>query len=855
MSSVRDPLNSPHLRAARASQGLPGWRRALPSAALLVALAAPLVLHLPVQSAVLGDAQLRSYLGQKLDAEIEISALTAAEAEALLVRIPASDAFAAAGIDMTTLVRSLRVSIEKRGDQTFVRVTSDQAVNDPFVLLLLELNAGGTRTVRQYALLIDPAPLERSQSVNVEPAIAEPQSQEATTAAAPPVTTALAAGSNVASPAPVNVNRFAATTTRRVRTGETLAAIGSEFKPDSVRLEQVLVALQRANPQAFAGNNINRMKSGSVLSVPSADSMRAIDANDARRIVIAQSSDFRRYSEALAERMNTPAANAGTDAAVPAAGNRSSSGSVGVQVREPGARPEPQDQLKLTAPGQPAARGAGKSSASANDSNSGRNDKKALDQVAADKALADANSRIAALEKNLGRMEQMLELRDKKLAEAQKAAELAAAAAKKPEATAVPSQAPATSAAPPMSEPLVAAPPATTAARTPAAPDASKDKPGVPAAPATSTPATSTPVTPTPSGDTRSAWTDVLQEPVVRVAGVALALLALLALLMRSRARRQGGKQARKRSKVNLVGSANAGAPAAADAAGTSAFPAAVSPTLAVVDSEPKHALKAQVQGVGKAGSEVDPIAEADVYIAYGRDEQAEEILRDALREQPRHHALHVKLLEIYAARRDRKGFADVAAELHAATGGKGGAWEQAAQMGQLLDPGNPLYGGLRQNTQANDPPVSAASAAQVTRSPVPPLQAMPAPATEQEKRQGPSSVEDFGLKLEGMLDEQRRESGRQSSTMHAPMQSPSPSSSLDFSLSGIGRGDSGGKRIEPTLDGESNTSALNTKFDLALACEEIGDHEGARELLSEVAAAPDPELSRRAQDMLRKLA
>ena len=86
-------------------------------------------------------------------------------------------------------------------------------------------------------------------------------------------------------------------------------------------------------------------------------------------------------------------------------------------------------------------------------------------------------------------------------------------------------------------------------------------------------------------------------------------------------------------------------------------------------------------------------------------------------------------------------------------------------------------------------------------------------------------------------------------------MQSASTSPPPDFSLSGIGRGDTAGKRIEPTLDSERDRSALNTKFDLALACEEIGDHEGARELLSEVAAARDPELSRRAQDMLRKLA
>ncbi len=835
MSFGRHSMTPSGTSAEDASRRTTGWRRALHSVSCAVLLAAwtmPVVLPLPVQAAVLGDAQVRSYLGQKLDAEIEISALTAAEAEALIVRIPASDAFAAAGVDMTALVRSLRVTLEKRGDQTVVRVNSDQAVNDPFVMLLLELNAGGTRTVRQYALLIDPAPLERAQSVNVEPAIAEPQTALPPQAqdSKPPAATSSTPTPLADKPADTNTKRFTATTTRRVRKGETLAAIGNEIKPDGVRLEQVLVALQRANPQAFAGNNINRMKSGSVLSVPSADSMREIDGNDARRIVIAQSADFRRYSEALAERMNMPAANAGATPGGSAAGNRSSSGSVGVQIREPGARPEPQDQLKLTAPGQPAVKGASNAN-----TNNGNNDKKVLDQVAADKALADANSRIAALEKNLGRMEQMLELRDRKLAEAQKAAELAAAAAKKPEAAAVSPASPV--------EPSVTAP-VTSTAGAPTAANASTVKPAVPAKPAIPSQATST-----SAADVRSTWINDLQQPIVRVAAAVLALLGLLVLLMRSRARREGSKQARKRSKVNLVGSATASAPAAA---GTSPSPAAVSPAMAAADSEVKQKVKAPVQGSGKVGSDVDPVAEADVYIAYGRDEQAEEILRDALREQPQHHALHLKLLEIYATRRDRKGFADAATELQGLTSGKGNAWEQAAQMGQLLDPGNPLYGGTPQNIQVTDKPASTA-ASHGPHSSSPSLQAVH--ATEQGKPQAPSSVDDFGLKLEGLLDEQRRESGRQPSTMQAPMQNASMSSTPDFSLSGIGQVETGSKRIEPTLEGERKSSALNTKFDLALACEEIGDHEGARELLSEVVAARDPELSRRAQDMLRKLA
>ena len=515
---------APH--AARPALRLRG---AVLCAALCAALAGPLAM-VPAQAAVLGEANVRSWLGQRLDAEIEISSLTAAEAEALLVRIPAADAFTAAGIDMTALVRSLRVTLEKRGDQTFVRLNSDQAVNEPFLMLLVELNAGGTRTVRQYALLIDPAPLDRPQSFNVEPAIAEPQSPEGKSpaeSAAPPAADNAAAQSGVpaaaaaTNAAPAGNSRLIATTTRRVRKGETLVAIGNEVKPEGVRLEQVLVALQRANPQAFAGSNINRMKSGSVLSVPSADSMRDLDAKAARRTVIAQSADFQRYREALAERMNIPAATAGNDAAAPTAGNRSSSGAVGVTVKEPGVRPEPQDQLKLTAPGQQSANAAANAR--------GANDRKAVDQIAADKALADANSRIAALEKNLTQMEQMLEVRDRKLADAQNAAELAAQDTKK----------------------TVAKPVAGPSNDTPK--DSSNQAPKGTSPAAVKTPAAS------PATARQHAWVKYLSDPVVRAMAAGAAVIALLALLgARWRARAQaGGKQdgRGKRSKVNLVGS------------------------------------------------------------------------------------------------------------------------------------------------------------------------------------------------------------------------------------------------------------------------------------------------------------
>jgi pilus assembly protein FimV len=90
--------------------------------------------------------------------------------------------------------------------------------------------------------------------------------------------------------------------------------------------------------------------------------------------------------------------------------------------------------------------------------------------------------------------------------------------------------------------------------------------------------------------------------------------------------------------------------------------------------------------------NEVDPVAEADVYIAYGRDAQAEEILKEALRVHPERHPVRLKLLEIYAGRKDARAFETQASELYSMTKGVGDEWAQAAALGSGIDPDNPLY-------------------------------------------------------------------------------------------------------------------------------------------------------------------
>jgi pilus assembly protein FimV len=96
----------------------------------------------------------------------------------------------------------------------------------------------------------------------------------------------------------------------------------------------------------------------------------------------------------------------------------------------------------------------------------------------------------------------------------------------------------------------------------------------------------------------------------------------------------------------------------------------------------------------GPASTEVDPIAEAEVYIAYGREAQAEEILKEALKRQPERQAIRAKLLEIYAGRKEVVAFNTLAKEMHEMTEGQNEEWPKVLTQGLAIDPANPLYSG-----------------------------------------------------------------------------------------------------------------------------------------------------------------
>ena len=841
------------------------------SSLALLRVALWLLLCVPLAGSALGlgDIHVRSAMGQKLDAEIEFSSLTPLEAESLTIRLASPETFVQAGIDYFPVLRSLRFVVDKKGDRYVIRLSSDLAISDPFLNLLIELNVVGNRTVRQYALLLDPpvigeAPVVvsspetvvQSGGVGYEKAGVVTESKSAPVAEGPEKTSVPNTTSkpNVASDATSSVTQSKAavpaltkSAKHTVKRGDTLSAIATANRPEGASVNQMLMALQRENTQAFSGNNINRLKAGSVLSIPDAGTVHSIDADQAREFMRVQNADFQRYREQIARRGMQPrdkpaTPNAGADAAQ--SGVRSSSGAVTLQSKEPPLSPPSQDKLKLTAPTAERLPESDKSLAAA--MNGGRSaanqvspemtrdrNTQVLDQVASENALTDANSRIAALEKNISDMQALANIQSQSLAEKQALAEQSVSA---------PEPAPA-----PAPEPELATSPIST-------------KPI-----ATSNAPQKTSSGPEPvqamGQDVVRALQELTQDSTSIMAGIGGLLVLILSWFgLRYRRRKQSPEE--KQPEAEGVQSIFDQAGGRNIDTSNSVFHSNFVPSVSQLDT-----------------NEVDAVAEADVYIAYGRDEQAEEILQDALRLHPDRHALRVKLLEIYAVRKDRQKFGTLAAELRVLTHGVGEAWAQAAKMGMVLDPGNLLYAAaLRNNAE-----FTAASPQLVPAQPA---------ATS-------SPVVDFEFRLDGLLDERRTDIASSTSTSTStsntsPTTSPTTATSgalasaitatpgasasntgsdlsntLEFNLSdsfsssisvsnsslSFARSAATTQKSTGLAMHEGDLAALKTKIELAIACQEIGDQEGACELLAEVAVSPHPELAARAQSLLSQLA
>lgn len=820
----------------------------------------------------LGRLAVQSALGENLRAEIDITSMTPEEASSLRVRIAPAEAYRASGVDYNAVLQGTQVSVVRRADgRPYLRLTSDRVVQEPFVDVILEVTWSSGRLVREYTLLLDPPGSTRMATAPapapVPPAISPaPAAPAAAPRAAPPVAAAPAAPApaapRAAAPAPSpaaaapaapraaagNIDEY------RVRPGDTLSRVAQRTQREGVSLDQMLVALFRTNPQAFIDENMNLLKAGSQLKVPSASEARETSTADAKQVIQAQSADFSAYRQRLAS--GVPAVRATEPA-------RQATGRVTAQVEDKKAPASATpDRLTLS-------QGGVKAGAQGESQVSRSTEQKAQTQ------------RVAELSRNVEEL--------KKLQNG------AGDTKAPPAAAAAPTPAPTVVAAAPPPPPAPVAPPPAPPAPAPAA-EAAAASAAAPAAVTPPTPApapapavvASAPAAADPASAARPAVaakppampteepgfvTGLLDNPyMLPGAGLVVALLAGLGWYRwRSRSRNESGETSFLESRLqpdSFFGASGGQRIDTRDASGAS--------------SSMSYSLS-QLDAIG----DVDPVAEADVYLAYGRDLQAEEILKEAMRSNPERLAIRSKLLEVYAKRRDTKGFELLATQLFGLTGGSGDEWAKAQELGQSIDVDNPLY-------QPGGRPSAAAAATAATTidqlgaSTMPQSVMPPQSAAFATPEPADRSVD---LDLDMAFDAPPTAPPALDSTQPLqadaapPQKSPvsddftlpdlpmtgapasPPAGAMDFNLDDISLdlGKSAATVGEPALDfgavpaPEADapidpTDPLARKLELAEEFRQIGDTEGARDLLEEVVAKASGPLKSRAQSLLDAL-
>lgn len=415
----------------------------------------------------LGGIRVSSGLNEPLLAEIPIISTVPGEIDGLKVSLASSEAFDRVGIDRAALLPANLVFTVTRNaaGQPVVRVTTPNRLGEPILNFLLEVEWGRGRMLREYTVLLDPpnvAPARIAPAVTApvaETAAARERPMEAPEPVAAPVpaqpmpapvavetpaptataptripaptpTPAPTPNPVAATPAPTTAPTPASTPAPSssisgdrygpVSSGDTLWAIAQQLRPDSsVSMNQTMVALLRANPDAFIGNNINRLKRGAVLRIPTRDELAVLNAAAAAVEVSEQ---------ARAWRDDAPAADAPTSVSMPAEPVEPVEPVEQVEAADtkPTAKPEEDDfasRLELLPPGgEKPASGAQSGSSEAGAGTELRADvSRAREQVATlEQENRDLRSRVTDLERMDSDTKRLVELKDSQLAEAQR---------------------------------------------------------------------------------------------------------------------------------------------------------------------------------------------------------------------------------------------------------------------------------------------------------------------------------------------------------------------------------------------------------------------------------------------------
>ena len=703
----------------------------------------------------LGAIDMQSALNQPMNAVIDLTSASGTDLSEIKISIASQEAHDRTGLSKTRILSDFQFTIEQDAQgNAFVRITSSDAVHEPFLEFLLELQWPNGRLLREYTVLVDPpvtmpatpvapaAPVSRAPA----PAAQAPVRQSRPTSSRPattPVRTAAAPAASADSYGPI-------------RRKETLWDIAKRVRPgNDITVDQMMHALLRENPHAFINNNINRLKAGVTLNIPDRTKITSITASEA----VAES---RRQTQEWQDGRTAP-----------------------VQESEPVAPTdkviaETDARLQLTAPEDEAVAGAATASAGDPEAADGQSATDMNKQLALASEEAEANkaqtrelqSRVDELEEQIETMKRLLELKDDALAGIQdQVASGEQAEAEMPE-TIEPEALQET-------DVIVIDEQATAEVEEVAEPEPEQ-------APLPDT-----------TDEPRGIVNKLMDNPVLAGLGVLVAIL-LGGFLWAST--RQKGHQGIFDDEMTLE----------KHMAGSSARKTGAQ--VPVVDFEEEEVPEEELAPI-QSHDESDPVTEADVYLAYGRIQQAQDVLQAALEKAPLDNNLRSKLLEVYHAGGNISAFDREASDFRDGVTEDDPQWLRVAAMGFALSPENDLYRAAGLSKESTGDP-------------------------------------EFDMDLSGMDESGGGSIVEEAGSDDAGLELPE---SIEFNLD-----DAVDEMIEDEEDASegllNNADEIATKLDLARAYMDMGDPEGARNILDEVMDEGNDDQKREAEEIISQL-
>ncbi|MBL4834820.1 MAG: FimV family protein [Pseudomonas sp.] len=653
---------------------------------LAVAAASALMSSGVVLALGVGDINLRSSLNQPLDAEIELLQVRDLSSQEIISVLATPDEFGRAGIERIFFLNDLTFTPVVRPDgKSVIRVTSSRPVREPFLNFLMEVRWPSGRVLREFTLLLDPplydpVPVVASAPISqprIQPQVQPVRPAPVQPAPARPPRSAGASSAIGAAPAEPLYQAPAASSTQpsapaasasqapgQIRTSQadTLWEIALRNRPQGASVHQTMLAIQDLNPDAFIGDNINRLRAGQNLDLPDVSQANSRSQAEAVRQVAAQNASWQQG------RQTAEPAQRQLDA------RRLDEAAAAPQNAREG------DSLRLVGSGDE--QGAGGADAGARNGEGQLRDeldttKEELDSVRREKA--EAESRLADMQSQMETLQRLLELKDEQLAAMQQAVGEAPAAGDATEAPVVSAPEPAASDASideqgagdaPLAadedlivgdsemsaeadaiEPLEAP---MNEEQSPVAADAAVQSVPAPAEPELAEPSPAEPeevepvavVEEQPAGEQELGLLQrMMQNQTLLLAGGGLVLLLLLLALM-AIARRNA------RREEDMADNFIARAAQNNDAVGDE-------------DDQFNVALAGYQEESQAAHAEgEDPMVEADALIAYGKLGKAADVLTTALEREPDRTDLRLKLMEVDGLLDDAEGYAEQEAVL-----------------------------------------------------------------------------------------------------------------------------------------------------------------------------------------------